>query len=175
MSKARLLGLILVLLGLGLSAPATEACGPYVVGHTACPNGDPIDGVAVSIFRHATTTFPACDAASYSDVTEPPDGRFDTCVHCGYTTVDITIEGETRTQYITGYTDFGTWTVDPDADNDGSSLCDGDCDDTNPNIYPGHREICDNNVDDDCDGLVDEGCNPSGSPIFRKPNVRQQP
>jgi hypothetical protein len=90
MSKARLLGLVLVLLGLGLSAPASEACTPYVVGNTACPNGDPIDGVDVTIFRHATTTFPACDAASYSDMTEPPDGRFDTCVHCDS---DLTPEG----------------------------------------------------------------------------------
>jgi len=175
MFKVRILGLVLVLLALGLSSPTAQACWPWVVGNTVCPNGDPIDGVDVSIFRYASTGFPPCDAAAYDDMTEPPDGRFDTCVHCGYANVSITIEGETRTQFVTGYTDFGIWVVDPDGDNDGWTLCDGDCDDTNPDVHPGHKEICGNNIDDDCDGLVDEGCSPGGSPIFRKPDVHQQP
>lgn len=42
-----------------------------------------------------------------------------------------------------------------DEDGDGSP-CNVDCDDHNPDVYPGHEEICDNGIDDDCDGLVDE-------------------
>ncbi len=34
----------------------------------------------------------------------------------------------------------------------------GDCDDSEPLFHPGRKEVC-NEADDDCDGLVDEGCN----------------
>lgn len=42
-----------------------------------------------------------------------------------------------------------------DLDNDGYTVQSGDCDDTDPDVYPGVPEFC-NNVDDDCDDLVDE-------------------
>ena len=33
-----------------------------------------------------------------------------------------------------------------------------DCDDTNPRVYPGAKEICPNGLDDDCDGQIDVNC-----------------
>ncbi|NUN14495.1 MAG: lamin tail domain-containing protein [Myxococcales bacterium] len=46
--------------------------------------------------------------------------------------------------------------TDPnDNDADGFAACD-DCDDTNGGVFPGVAEKC-NGIDDDCDGLVDEG------------------
>jgi hypothetical protein len=40
----------------------------------------------------------------------------------------------------------------------GYSLTNNDCHDQNAQIYPGATEICGNSIDDDCDGLTDEGC-----------------
>ena len=43
-----------------------------------------------------------------------------------------------------------------DADQDGWGLCEGDCDDTDPNVHPGAEEVC-NGKDDNCNGFIDEG------------------
>ena len=43
-----------------------------------------------------------------------------------------------------------------DLDGDGVTSCGGDCDDTNPFIFPGNPEVCDG-FDNDCNGLVDDG------------------
>lgn len=50
----------------------------------------------------------------------------------------------------------------PDADGDGVTACDGDCDDGDPGIFPGASEVCDG-ADNDCDGDADEGgaCTPT--------------
>ena len=43
-----------------------------------------------------------------------------------------------------------------DQDSDGYSVCGADCDDDDPGVRPGAIEVC-NDIDDDCDGTVDEG------------------
>ncbi|MGA1794287.1 MAG: putative metal-binding motif-containing protein [bacterium] len=47
-----------------------------------------------------------------------------------------------------------------DQDGDGVTTCAGDCDDTDPDIYPGAPELRDG-TDNNCDGEVDEGCPPA--------------
>ena len=44
-----------------------------------------------------------------------------------------------------------------DADEDGWSIGDGDCDDDNSSIYPGADELCDGE-DNDCDEQIDNDC-----------------
>ena len=44
-----------------------------------------------------------------------------------------------------------------DADGDGAP-CDVDCDDGDDTVFPGAVELCGDRVDNDCDGVVDEGC-----------------
>ncbi|MBU2634225.1 MAG: hypothetical protein KJ674_03185 [Nanoarchaeota archaeon] len=41
-------------------------------------------------------------------------------------------------------------------DEDGDGYCSDDCDDANENINPSALEICDDLVDNDCDGLIDD-------------------
>ncbi|MEZ4653759.1 MAG: MopE-related protein [Candidatus Eisenbacteria bacterium] len=48
-----------------------------------------------------------------------------------------------------------------DADGDGVSVCDGDCVDSNPNVYPGAPELLDG-IDNNCNGFVDEGHGTAG-------------
>jgi len=42
-----------------------------------------------------------------------------------------------------------------DQDGDGITPCAGDCDDLDPQVYPGAAEVDDNGIDDDCDERVD--------------------
>ena len=57
------------------------------------------------------------------------------------------------------------WSTCPGVDSDGDGYYAGvdDCDDTDPEIYPGATEACGDGLDNNCDGQTDEGCPPSYS------------
>jgi hypothetical protein len=52
-----------------------------------------------------------------------------------------------------------------DADGDGWTIADGDCDDTNAMIHPGMTEICGDGLDNDCDGVADYGFDENGDQV----------
>ncbi len=117
------------------------------------------------------------DAASSIDACEQPDGYVPIGNDCDDTSADAWPGGTEVCDGLDNDCDGQidedtktTWYADGDGDGygdtaTGEDLCeplaggvtqDGDCDDTDASAHPGGEEVCDE-VDNDCDGDVDEG------------------
>jgi hypothetical protein len=62
-----------------------------------------------------------------------------------------------RAQFLQSFVDCAKNGTGDDRDGDGVRWCE-DCRDDNAAAHPGAAEICGNGVDDDCDGVADDGC-----------------
>jgi len=107
------------------------------------------DGIIVQ-FAPASVT-DNCDVAPAVDC-QPPSGSF---FLVGTTTVTCTATDDSENTATCSFDVIVTRETVTDADEDGYPAGE-DCDDNNPNVNPGATEVC-NNIDDDCDGQIDEG------------------
>jgi len=64
-----------------------------------------------------------------------------------------TCAADSPTEFFEGSIDCSSFTIDIDGDGFNNTE---DCNDSNPNIFPGATELCDN-LDNNCDGQIDEG------------------
>lgn len=88
-----------------------------------------------------------CDGVSCSDGSLPGDCDDDNA---------LVNPGATEILCDTVDNDCNALTLDDeDGDTDGWSVCDGDCDDSDLNMFPGNPEVCDLK-DNDCDFQIDE-------------------
>jgi hypothetical protein len=93
-----------------------------------------------------------CMAATSNIVTAPPrdgdgDGVYDASDNC-----PNAANADQKNTDGDGYGDV----CDPDADGDGYTPSQGDCNDLKASVNPGATELA-NAIDDDCDGVIDEG------------------
>jgi hypothetical protein len=62
-----------------------------------------------------------------------------------------------RAQYVASWLACRDSGTGADADGDGFIWC-NDCRDDRASVHPGAADVCGNGVDDDCNGVVDDGC-----------------
>jgi len=141
-------------------ADAVEACAApqdHVEDHTDCDDSDPdIHPGATELCNDVDDD---CDGTPDDGIPETswyPDLDGD-----GYgdeTAIEV-LDCAQPADHVEDHTDCDDSDAalnQDDADTDGHSTCGGDCDDADPNRYPGADELC-NGVDDDCNGDVDDG------------------
>lgn len=154
---------------------------PFTVTSTS---NSPVCGPGTSIMLQATTTatspvFSWSGPNSFSSSSANPSiPSPSNALHNGSYTITISDANGCTVSSVTNVivNDLAAWYTDQDNDGyyTGSAVWSctspgqyyttnvtggGDCNDSNPVVHPNAVEICGNNVDDNCNGTVDEACN----------------
>jgi len=139
-------------------APTTDESGPERVYRMNITQSGSLT-VTVTDDSDTDIDIHLLESADANDCVVRDDITFTQSVSAGeYWLVADTWTNGSGYEYPGGYTLEVTFsgTGPEDNDGDGFTPADGDCDDNHDDVYPGATEVADH-IDNDCDGLVDEG------------------
>ncbi len=148
---AALIGLALVCAVGGCDRGGTGEEESGCTADADCPEGVCNEGACVECAEDGDCESGICDVAAGTCIECVEDAQCATGAECE---LAVCIDGECSVEIVPGCGQSA------DADEDGWSEDEGDCDDNDPDVNPGAEEAC-NGKDDDCDGEVDEGCDPA--------------
>ncbi len=134
----------------GGDCAAGSACWPSLVGETDCFKSDGL-AEGATCDPNLTDRLACADGLVCLNMGGAYEcGRFCTSV------ADCPANLSCSKPAFEDLPDVGTCSCE-DGDGDGSCK-DVDCDDSNASVYPGAYEMCNDAIDNDCDGLINEGC-----------------
>jgi len=88
------------------------------------------------------------DGTVYPGAPELCDGQINNCNTSTLPLIEVDNDGD-------GYVEC---TLNGGWDGGNPTKSGGDCNDSNPNVNPGASDVCDDNIDNNCDGIIDFGC-----------------